>query len=164
MIELKDVIHYYLNCRVMAAPYGGQPNRYEEGVLVGVLGDVWEIKFNGWQSSAPVGIDKIKPILRRLEDIGNHEAIALTSLVVHQSEFLNPKVYRNVLGDLIVGWGDLIPIDGDDEFEYKYNASCERTWSAEQFNYLIKQRFDLFGLIETDQALDAKTINNEQSK
>lgn len=74
MIQFKDVYCYYLGCRVMAAPYGGQANRYESGKFVGMnIHDIANVKLDSWQSVADISISQIKPILKRIEDMTEDE-------------------------------------------------------------------------------------------
>lgn len=80
-------------------------------------------------------------------------------LVVNENEFNNVSTYRhNFTNDLMVQWGYLTPTQRADDVECYFNATGERSWSAEQFHYLLRQHFDLFWLIDAGLAVDIKTI------
>ncbi|HYK57171.1 MAG TPA: hypothetical protein VEV15_11940, partial [Flavisolibacter sp.] len=96
--------------------------------------------------------------LRRLEDMKEEEAIELVRLVVHEDEYINVTTYlHNFTNGLMVGWG-LVKGRINEVTDY-FNATGERSWSGDQFNYLLQKHFDLFGLINAGLAVDSKTIN-----
>jgi hypothetical protein len=97
--------------------------------------------------------------LRRLEGMTDEQAIELVRLVVHEDEFTNVSTYRhNHTNDLMVQWGNLTAAQRADDVEYYFNATGERSWSAAQFHYLLRQHFDLFNLIDNNLGIDIKTI------
>jgi len=80
--KIQDYLHYYIGCRVKAAPFGGQPHRLEEGKLVGInINDIVHVKLDNWQSVADVTISLVKPILRKIGDFTNHEKEEYNSLI-----------------------------------------------------------------------------------
>jgi hypothetical protein len=102
----------------------------------------------------------VKLILRQLNSMTEEEAVELVRLVVHEEEFVDVETHTNpYFEDIIVEWGRR---SDDDEAENKFNATSERTWSADQFHYLLKCGFDLFNLIDAGLAIDKnKTQDNE---
>jgi len=145
MIELKDVIHYYIGVKCKT-PDG------QIGELFGVNGEKVELHLD--KGYAAVRFKHVKPILKRLENMTEEDAIELARLVVHEDEYTNPFVFRNNWDDMVVSWGG-----GSIGLDNSFNATSERVWGSDQFNWLLKNGFDLFGLIP-DQAIDSKTINN----
>lgn len=151
-MKLKDYLHYYLYGKI-----------YEVGVstctLMGIGDCYYTIKTKQGTLLTLSDQANIKLVLRRLEDMTADEAIELTRLVVHKDEFINVSTYRhNFTNDLMVQWGLLTPAQRADDVEYFFNATGERSWSAEQFHYLLRQGFDLFNLIDNGLALDSKTL------
>lgn len=177
-MELKDYLHYYIGCRVQAAPYGGQQKRYEYGKLVGIgIHDVVNIKFDTWQSVADVSTFCVKPILRQLEDMTEGEAVMVhreatktpflpadkdeydVTYIKDKGEVCSiqvidlrmPTIYTNINieGDVLV-------------YVHEVNEEpkiCERVANQHHItHYLLRQGFDLFGLIDAGLAIDAKTV------
>ena len=143
MTQLKDVIHYYIGQSVYLCD-NLEGNRVIEPLTAKMLAEDLEM-FYDEELPRPYTI-----VLRRLEDMTEHEAIALVERIVHADEFVDVDTTHNSFGDLMVTWR------GDE-----YNATGEKTWSSEQFHYLLKQGFDLWGLIDSNQAIDAKTLNQK---
>lgn len=99
-----------------------------------------DIKFDDWLSPHTLQVDKTKPILRRTEDITDEECISINKIsplfVAGTSEkYINDRLYTIR--------------------EY----AIHQRHRPEVFHFLIKQSFDVFGLIESGQAIDAKTIS-----
>jgi triacylglycerol esterase/lipase EstA (alpha/beta hydrolase family) len=109
-MELKDYIQYYIGCRCVNSWFPEDHDMYNANWVLEAYcsKDIKPYKLDN--ENTFTWTDSIKPILRKLEDMSIHEAISLTSLVVHSAEFVNPKVYRNTLNDLIVGWGGYYPM------------------------------------------------------
>lgn len=77
--------------------------------------------------------------LRPMSDMTEEEAIELTRFVACADEFTDVQIRRDHFNDIIVTWGKC-----PDNF---YCATGEIVWTAEQFHYLLKQRFDVFGIL-----------------
>ena len=139
MIELKDVIHYYIGCNVLVD--GKEIAKFNGGTFVpNSVGQIYydlqtkdmleddpdfNMPYNDDPEMKPL---RIKPILRRIEDMTDEEG----------------KEYNKALMTM-----------------YSINKFKDQIWEAAATTLLLaKKGFDLFGLIETDQAIDAKTINN----
>lgn len=72
--KIQDYLPYYLGCRVIAAPYGGQSNRWEVGEFIGInILNVAHIKLDNWQSIADISCSCVKPILRKPDSITDEE-------------------------------------------------------------------------------------------
>lgn len=85
---------------------------------------------------------------RPLSSMTEGEAIELAKLSEWEPHFRDVKVNRNNFGDLIVTWDGMV--EGGETF----NATGELSYTSEQFQWLLKNHFDLFHLIEDGLALD----------
>lgn len=182
-MKLQDYLHYYLGCRVKATPYGGQSARWEEGKIMGInVHDVAHVKFDTWQSVADVTISCIKPILRRLEDMTEEEMIGMLQSMVPVD--MNDKPIDDEYGIEMFYFDNATMVDGDIAVGANYSCRCyegqiaiklcgtlclfdetgkdvtrdELKNAPKAFHYLLKQDFDLFGLIPAGLAIDAKTL------
>jgi hypothetical protein len=157
-ILLKDVIQYYIGCRV-------QLDGKEYGMLVG--GDFVPNEVNQIYYSILLDGEKdiiipyndefgpnlrIKPLLRPLSDMTEDEAIELAALSEWKEHFRDVKLERNQFKDIIVTW------QGAPETREVFNATGELFYCAEQILYLLKKRFDIFNLISSNQAIDLTTL------
>lgn len=134
MIELKDYLHYYLNCRVKVAN-----ERYIDGGYIGTILGVTETQLlvdtgssDGWED-----IKYCAPILRPLSDITDEEKI---------------EMFDAECSDV----SRITTIKKKIKFVDEWLLS-QRFGSA-SFHYLLKQGFDLFSLIENGLAIDKKTL------
>lgn len=91
-MKLQDYIHYYIGCKVIGTPYGGQPTRFEEGIIVGVHLNVVDVKFGKWQSIATLDFDKVKLILRKLGDHEDGELNEYQTLVGKRTDGIHSVV------------------------------------------------------------------------
>lgn len=184
-MKLQDYLHYYIGCKVMAAPYGGQQKRYEEGKLVGInVYDIAHVKLNNWQSVADISITCVKPILRRLEDMTEEEMIGLLQSMVPADMEDKPT---NEDYDLEMFYNDDgLMVDADISVGANFTCGCfdgqigvKKCGSIILFNegedvtrdmlinvplafhYLLQQHFDLFGLIDAGLAIDLKTTKEQ---
>lgn len=158
--EKKDIsqyIHYYLGCECMVDGRKGTI----EGVSTrnaGCSGDNPLIYFeDGDVSAGETDIEDVKPILYRLEDITEEDAIELVKLSAWKQYGEHPHgrvytTYKNPFGQIVVSWGDGLR-------EKKVPASKE-VFSPEEFNFLIKKGYWLFGSDWFDEGLiiDRKTL------
>lgn len=180
MTQLKDYLHYYMGCKVMAAPYGGQQKRYEEGRLVGInIHDIAYVKLNNWQLVADISITCVKPMLRRLEDMTEGEMIRLLQTMV-PNDMEDKPTGEEYIGQLFKNDGGNL-VDADVAVGIDYNCRCysgmltikkcgticaydesgdeqELVNAPRAYHYLIQLHFDLFGLIDAGLAVDIKTI------
>lgn len=145
-MKLKDVLHYYLGCEYRCDYVeGGKINYickdfYGEGKPA-----VRDNENSGW-----IAATLIKPILSKLEDMSEEDAIECAKLSEWEPHFTDVKVERTKYGDLLVKW------QGNVEGGEQQNITGDMFYCAEQFHYLLSKGYDLFNLIETNQAIDRK--------
>lgn len=166
-MNIKDYLKYYIGCRVLAddKDYGD----FLGGALVPNEVDqiYYDIHLDEWPEGEimPFNDDmsedcRIKPILRRLEDMTEDEAINLVSFPVGY-EIL--KVFKEPQGITFdYKWRDSNPkLNNDDGYSYSGTGVSFRSkhWTPIQFHYLLSRGFDLFGLINAGLAIDSKTVN-----
>ena len=99
--------------------------------------------------------DWIKPVLRPLSDMTVEEAIEVTKPVVIYGDLPNVRKYEtweNPFGKIVVSWGNGL--------REKYVPQDEKSFTADQFVFLIKKRFDLFELIESGIAVNASELKD----
>lgn len=186
--KLQDYFHYYLGCRVDkdsdALDYPTIKGFHGDRVMI----SEYRYKtpncdkvFTRPEIYHFVGF--IKPILRRLEDMTDKEMIGLLQSMTPADmedkptdEDYDLEMFYNddglmVDGDIAVGanyrcrcfegqigikkCGTIILFD-----EVKDITRDELTNTPMAFHYLLKQSFDLFGLIDAGLAIDAKTLKS----
>lgn len=169
-MKLQDYIKYYIGCRVEAYPYGWQQKRTECGKLVGIgIHDIVNIKFDTWQSVADVSISCVKIILRRLEDMTEEEAEQLAMIYSGAKSVERTKGVANNWHYYFCYFGEneegellIIAADGCAWYAHYFDEDQpgHRNIVDEHkaFHYLLRQGFDLFGLITAGLAIDIKTI------
>jgi hypothetical protein len=158
--KLEDYIKYYIGCVVQTdtkqAQGEGKPFKLAIGCLVDydIFGDaLCGIVLQGEGEMELYAPRRIKLFLRPLSDMNTEEAIEVTKPVVVYGSLPNVRKYEtwtNPFGKIVVSWGDGL--------REKYAPQTETSFTAEQFHYLIKQGFDLFGLIECGLAIDATKL------
>lgn len=138
MKNIKDYIHHYLGCDCdffIGLPEGftaiGERTIINTRVLHNVIND----------------LANVKPILRPLSDMTDEEIRMMFVLKGYNNENFKPT--RVKIDDLFIQF----EIDGD-EYEYQCDYQHLITMRPNQFTYLLKQGFDLFGLIDAGLALD----------
>ena len=153
--KLKDVIHFYMGCEIQTSfrtvSMIGQPMNKAIGILVDVdllIPDKIGVQFEfnkATLDTTTLPINSCKPILRSLSDITDAECIEL-SIVQYESKS------KSDANNLSLGIGIV-------------NEIIKDTWggSHKTFMYFIKNNFDIFGLIESGQAID-KTKTKKQDK
>ncbi len=155
--ELKDVIHFYLGCDIEINVYG----KDRVATLMGIDPQYYHLKMPG--DMAPTtyfnGKYVIKPILRQLSDITEEELRELICL----RYFENRDIFEQTLGrierreeyKMTTRFGTSIPFS---TFDKEGKHQMTGTFSSSSLNpyqlqYLFKQGFDLFGLLESGQAI-----------
>lgn len=131
MIKLKDVIHLYIGCQLMYY------EKTDAGVLTGVnkIGDTVTLNVHddgGWV------IDDVKPVLRPLSDMNDTECDEV-GCDIQDGEYDKGTITSDCI---IAGTHHVKSIRG----------------SAEAIMWLLRNHFDIFGLIESGQAIDATKI------
>lgn len=177
--KIQDFLHYYLGSQIQVEY--GFPEDKKIGILTGFrAGAGWEI----WPHKEPfvkvpvgnrvvpaiVRDELVKPILRNLTDITDDEAITVC-------ELYNPLPFE---GHRKKNWQ--VDRSSVNEYQYLYlknerndfsfNIDCKE-WSLEMYNknelcethnimksthYLLMQGFDLFGLLESELAINKTTL------
>lgn len=137
-MKIKGHIPYYIPCRVLVDGnewgqlIGFDKHENCEQYLWNVVVDGTE---NGLHSGMPYNDDfseycRIKPILRKLEDLTDEDAQEVG--------------YDNAYSFLV------------DNNSY---VNCVGPFLPRSFHYLVSQGYDVFGLIPAGLAIDAKTLN-----
>jgi hypothetical protein len=177
-MKFQDYIHYYIGCEVFhlnnERKFRLITYEQEGGDLVGEWPSRRRTRFTPWEL--------IKPILRKLEDMTEQEMIGLLQSMVPSDMEDKPKdddydieMFYNddglmVDGDIAVGANfTCICFDGQIGikkcgsiilFEEDKDVTRDQLVNTPMaFNYLLKQSFDLFNLIENGLAIDSKTLN-----
>ncbi len=153
-IELKDVLHFYVGCEVDMDNGSNRPHRR---TLIGIgsvdgnqyvklsMGDV---KAEQFVSSVSVKDIKIMPILRLLSDITKEEAKCVLETIYNATKVETiEKVNDGIWFRFPKGTTRNFVFYEDLKHGY-----------PEGFAYLLKQRFDLFLLIDSGQAIDKTTL------
>lgn len=163
-MKLKDYIHYYIGCPCIYYMADDDPEGYH--MILGYD------TIKNWLSNQEE--TDIKPILRRLADMTDEEAMHIGKLAFFDRDMKYPDTDYKVkkVGitielpsaysvsinndwyekELRIGFntGNLWRV-GNDAQERNYNQ-------PEIFHYLLRQHFDLFNLIDNQLAIDSKTI------
>lgn len=166
MIQIKDIIHYYIGkaCFVENVGYGHIAAVDEFGGLT--------VKIYEETKAVYVDIATIKPLLRRVCDMTEVEASELAE-----------KCYYSIYGNGALSVYQIFEAEQPDHFgasffdddqdkvgftvdvnrgvELSVNGIRLTVPQSESFHYLLKQGFDLWGLIESNQAIDQKTLNHK---
>ncbi len=169
MIKFSEVAHLYLGCELIGS-YRLEPRK---GYLTGITngGEDVEIQFfeedgiNVFESPEHNTVDEIKPILRPLSDMKIEEgAWCLKETYFSHVEYPIKDFYLEFVGEKQNN--PRIQINNDwfyNDLTFGNNGSIWSTRDvipantkikATVFSYLLKQGFDLFGLIENGEALD----------
>lgn len=152
-IELKDVLHLYLGCECVRT----DTNKSMRLVSVYEYGENWHpddkcVRFESaeWKWSAVQ--QWVKPVLRKLNSMTWDEA----------KEYFNKpeaeliKVERKKNAAIFDYRWVSDKVNNDDGYSYSGIAiSDNELLTPQQVAWLLSRGFDLFGLIETGQAIDA---------
>lgn len=160
-MKLQDYIQYYIGRRVLVDEkeygtlMGGTfiPNSINQiyymirtDEMVANEDEDFDMPYND-DADEPA---RIKPMLRRLEDITEEEQVFICHLHM-PAGWKGVRLLENSEDD----WGMRILYD-QETFKSLYVRKDRLTPKA--FNYLLKQGFDLFGLIDAGLAVDIKTL------
>lgn len=119
MIQLKEVIHYYIGQRFLFDNQEWKIVAINRKTVKG-----WRYSATGGDRYQEIWHHECKPILRRLEDMTEEEK--------QESQKYNVV---ETINDVKVEWDTPLT-----------------------FHYLLQQGFDLFGLIDSNQAIGSKTL------
>lgn len=147
MAQFKDIAHLYLGCSIT------------DGKSVTDMSAHMFLYGNR--------IERYKPILRPLSDMTEDELMECVILFYgnRNRDIATQKLRRikkNVEPKMVTKFGTSIPysVFGDNDKHIMTGTLSSGSLNGEQFLYILKQGFDLFGLIESGQAINKKTIPN----
>jgi hypothetical protein len=171
MKNIEDYLHFYVGRQAQVqrdlSPDALPP--VIETINYKMLGDIW---YHGVEFIKPW---QIKPILRKLSSMTEEEweimfdlpgmSLGATNMEIWMKQFeqfeCRPKAgfgkkWREQNPGVVVPTEKVCVTDGLKWEFYTYSPSA--------FNYLLKQGFDLFGLIDSGLAIDAATLNLESKE
>lgn len=163
-MELKDVIHYYLGCQVL---------HLGKVFIIRAINEKSEVLLSGCSDTNWIHITACKPLLRKLSSMTEEEGKAVFTIekdrVLHET-ILDFDLSKRDHGLVIHRLDDLnvSMMMGFDGVCYKVVQDFSRKTIEPALNqplifaYLLKQRFDLFGLIESKQAIDINAKTEQQ--
>lgn len=169
-MKLQDYIKYYIGCEVIV---DGKERKLLTGGIF-VPNEVNQIYYNIEEDdgfSMPYNEDandakpRVKPILRRLEDMTRDEMKAIWQLIVGRPFPESGKIlwFDKETSTSCKRWCMMSGIDRVG-IELNGNVWADCDLQHIKFNphmvahYLLQQTFDLFGLINAGLAIDIKTI------
>ena len=154
-LELKHVVPYL--------PYGldvVRPDGKTKFTIVGVVNDLLLVFENG--SGKYCSIRGVKPILRPISSITAKEATDFGNILLGEYEMEDRSVGVGSIqiGDTITPVIQFIDSDGDSitVFFGKSGIACDEGVSFEAYEWLFKQHFDIFYLIDKGLAIDKNTL------
>lgn len=178
-MELKDCLHYYIGCKFLFDGKQWEIFRIESTGKGSVTGKRF-FATGGWRHNT-IWADECKLILRRLEDMTEDDMIGVLQSMVPSDmedkptdEDYDLEMFYNddglmVDADIAVGanftcgcfdgqlgikkCGSIILFDEEEDVTRDMLINTPLA-----FHYLLRQGFDLFGLIPAGLAIDAKTI------
>lgn len=149
-MDIKDYIHLYIDSEALYRKwYCDTPPEQEP---------TWsKLTSKRFQLLNDLSIVKVEYALRRLSDMTEEQAREL-------AKFQHKPKYHDQIEILYIQKDHLHYIDGtrwhgDGVSEYNEYFVYFNQLQSNQFHYLLKQGFDLFGLIDAGIAIDSKTIN-----
>lgn len=166
--KLSDYLHYYMGCKFITDNSEGEVNPETIRFIYPMIEKGYNVQL----------------VLRKLEDITDEEMIGLLQSMLPANLEDRPK---NSDYELEMFYNDDgLMVDGDISVGANFSCICyegqigikkcgsiilfeeDKDVTRDQlvntpmaFDYLLKQYFDLFGLIDANLAIDAKTINNK---
>lgn len=151
MIQLKEVIHYYIGQRFLYSSHH-EPQNESYVLRASMLSET--VSFGD------------RPILRRLEDMGEDEMRLLYRArtwwaYIQDSHIKKIGFDKDNLNAINI---DYEGPSGSSGYTVGHEIMYMNALMPNQFHYLLKQGFDLFGLIQSGQAIDAKTIQPPQTQ
>ncbi len=146
-IKFKDVAHFYLGCKLL--PNGGSIDTFTMEVI-GLNRSVGE-----WNGNSHVLLSEVKPILRPLSSMSDEDAIGFCKLSEWESYGQHPHerlygVYKNPFGKKVVSWGITT-----NEKRVPEDVSA---LTHKEFYFLISKHYDVFGLIDSGEAIDGSAL------
>lgn len=164
-MELKEVIHFYLGCKVEF----GFDGRKNIGTLIGKVEPFgWQIDPKGSSIFVPtinVRVELIKPFLRSLSSIADDEKKEIFQIIFKRKFPDTGRIiwFEEKTRTVDSRWCLWSGVDrAVIEMDGTVWADCDLNYR--KFNshlitaYFVSKGFDLFNLIESGQAIDASTL------
>lgn len=160
-MKLSEVIHYYIGCKILNQYY----DRDIIGVLMGVIDrevvkkaviqnfDIFKQPWGRLVEEEVTPPSGIKLCLRPLSSMTEEEALYFFS--IQHAEVLLYKPISFEISDAV------------QKISYEVGGSRLHQWrigislSPKEFQFLLSNGFDLFGLIKSNQALDITKLNKD---
>lgn len=150
-MNVKDFLPYYIGCQCITKSYDGI--KKERTISFQLFGEMALTGKFGYH------IESVKPILRRLDDMKEEEAKHLLRFKPEHEILKCEKTDKYI--SFQYRWLDSIYDSG---YGYSERAlGFHQLWKPQDFHYLLKQCFDLFGLIDAGVALDAKEVKQKEA-
>lgn len=158
MIQLQDVIQFYIGCDCI------RPDNKTVLKIYGVQGNL--IVHNEPDGLTYSGTAGCKPILRNLSDMTTDEMKDMYHLVFGR-RFCGDNITHRDVGKKNERWVlwsgvERLFIYKDGDIGADSDLQHRSVHQPSVFKFLLSKQFDLFGLIESKQAVDAATISKQQ--
>jgi hypothetical protein len=142
--QLKDFVQYYIGCRCLNTWFTSEHPMYNNEWVLDGYNEHSPKPYLLGNTETETWTDSIKPILRRLNDITIEEYVEVCKEVdseVSEEEVRNsyPSFQKEGMNQMAVDEGDF-------------------PQALKAIHYLLKQGFDLFGLLDAGLAVDEKTL------
>lgn len=152
--KLRDYIQYYIHCDFYLT----------QREIKTKITNYWPSQNEGEEFCVGYGLDGVngvedlrymKPILRKIDSMDDADIKSflnwerLNELYVHVS-------YEKIEHAIVLNYS--IPVDGEADYPQSATIMPEIELRSDQFNHLIKNGFDVFGLIESGLAINASTL------
>jgi hypothetical protein len=158
-MKLQDVLHYYIGCKMLYSSHHEPQN------------EPYVLTFENIKEAIEFAD---RPILRRLSDLTDAEAITIASMAFFDRDAGYPvrdyTTRRQPMGNyppsacqvaINNDWHDMEIVIGFNTGNIWYSKGEHRVFNQPKiFHYLLSQHFDLFNLIDNGLAIDAKTIQS----
>ncbi len=145
--ELKDALRLYIGCECTIKPFEIE----YKAKFLGLIYPFVYVQTGGDKAPTKYRIDKVGfiPILRPLSDINDDERRLFASIaykpgsVYHKICLTSDVIYKDRVGFILKSKSG----EPDEQWQYLKCWQYQTIW-------LLQQNFDLFGLIESGQAVD----------
>lgn len=170
-MNIKDYIHYYIGQRCLNTFFAPGHEMYNVGwILTGFdTESVHPFRLTDIEGERYTWTDSVKPQLRRLSDMTeedlkkmvNEFALIDLSNCQYEYETVEGKWVNAIENGVVVT--SLEVLDGDYvSMMHKDDEMMPMVPQSKAFHYLLKQGFDLFGIIDAGLAIGAKSIQPPQ--
>lgn len=151
-MKLSDCLHFYLGCECIKTESGTR------GKLARIGESMCNLKFSDEiGQNVSFMIEEVKPILRPLSSMTEEEAVEFCKIETTENRHHLIEIHEVKQNEVWYSDGSRFQGDGIDELNDLFIHFNHL--SANQFAWLLSKSFDLFGLIESNQAIDSSTLN-----